>query len=153
MIKCKYCNENKDETIEFYPTNQVCCKRCLSGKSSARMRKHPVSPEKRKYYRERYKEKQREYYHKWYAENGRQRKSGYAICIKSWQDSNPIAMSVRNEIAQAIRMGKLIRARICSSCNKEKRTYAHHPDYQKPLEVIWICASCHKLLHNKLKEK
>lgn len=29
----------------------------------------------------------------------------------------------------------------------------HHYDYGKPLEVIWLCAAHHKLLHLNLKRK
>ena len=29
--------------------------------------------------------------------------------------------------------------------------HRHHRDYSKPLEIVWLCASCHKLLHLELK--
>jgi hypothetical protein len=25
----------------------------------------------------------------------------------------------------------------------------HHPDYRKPLEVVWICRPCHLALHKE----
>jgi 5-methylcytosine-specific restriction endonuclease McrA len=28
--------------------------------------------------------------------------------------------------------------------------HAHHPDHDKPLEVHWLCASCHGLEHRKI---
>lgn len=34
----------------------------------------------------------------------------------------------------------------CSICGFSP-TQAHHPDYSKPLEVIWLCPSHHKQLH------
>ena len=34
---------------------------------------------------------------------------------------------------------------ICGSDNTEK----HHPDYDKPLKVIWICKSCHVEHHRE----
>lgn len=50
------------------------------------------------------------------------------------------AMAVRD----AIRKGDLVRPRTCSACG----TYSaliqgHHDDYSKPLEVRWLCPSCH----------
>jgi hypothetical protein len=26
----------------------------------------------------------------------------------------------------------------------------HHPDYQKPMEVTWLCHDCHQLQHPPL---
>ncbi len=50
-------------------------------------------------------------------------------------------------IARALKAGKIVRPTICSVCSKEKRIEAHHPDYSKPLEVIWTCKQCHELFH------
>ena len=31
----------------------------------------------------------------------------------------------------------------CEVCEKVKELQAHHEDYTKPLEVIFLCFSCH----------
>lgn len=36
---------------------------------------------------------------------------------------------------------------ICTRCGKPGRMVAHHSDYSKPLEVEWICHSCHAFEH------
>jgi hypothetical protein len=28
----------------------------------------------------------------------------------------------------------------------------HHPDYDKPLEVVWVCRSCHLDIHAEEKD-
>ena len=38
----------------------------------------------------------------------------------------------------------------CRDCDSLK-TFAHHPDYSKPLEVMWLCHKHHTLEHIKLK--
>ncbi|MFW6129981.1 MAG: hypothetical protein ACOC56_02280 [Atribacterota bacterium] len=38
---------------------------------------------------------------------------------------------------------------ICEKCNNNKATERHHPDYSKPLEVIFLCKSCHYEIHRK----
>lgn len=38
----------------------------------------------------------------------------------------------------------------CLICGDEK-SQAHHEDYNKPLEVIWLCDKHHKELHKKRK--
>lgn len=47
------------------------------------------------------------------------------------------------------RRGKLLKepCRHCGSDKAEK----HHPDYSKPLEVVWVCRDCHMALHRAAK--
>ena len=47
----------------------------------------------------------------------------------------------------AVRTGKLIRPDRCSVCDKTCVPQGHHPDYSKPLEVIWVCHNCHVAIH------
>ena len=54
-------------------------------------------------------------------------------------------------VTRAIAKGVLIR-QPCERCGKEK-TDAHHPDYSKPLEVVWLCRSCHKKEHGRRKRE
>ena len=45
----------------------------------------------------------------------------------------------------AVSAGKITK-KPCALCGNEK-VQAHHEDYNKPLEVIWLCPSCHAKLH------
>lgn len=60
-----------------------------------------------------------------------------------------------NAVATAIRRRILVR-QPCEACGKDSnqtgidfRTdiHAHHDDYSKPLDVRWLCGSCHKRHH------
>jgi len=55
----------------------------------------------------------------------------------------------RRIVTKAIRSGELIRPSTCSSCKEEKKVAAHHIDYGKPLDVMWLCDSCHGMAHRK----
>lgn len=35
----------------------------------------------------------------------------------------------------------------CALC-KSENSEMHHPDYSKPLDVIWLCEPCHNHLHS-----
>ena len=63
---------------------------------------------------------------------------------------SPEKYRARQIVLGALRSGKLIKLP-CRFCNI-KQVEAHHPDYSKPLEVIWLCSECHRLLHKILKE-
>jgi len=53
-------------------------------------------------------------------------------------------------VYRSIQRGEIVR-KPCESCGTSKRVEAHHEDYNKPLEVIWLCLSCHKKLHGAKK--
>jgi len=42
----------------------------------------------------------------------------------------------------------LYKPHFCEICKFPKQVVGHHENYDKPLEVRWICHSCHKLTHN-----
>jgi hypothetical protein len=56
----------------------------------------------------------------------------------------------RNAVSRALRTGRLVRASSCSACGRtERKLQAHHADYARPLDVIWLCSPCHKREHLK----
>jgi hypothetical protein len=36
---------------------------------------------------------------------------------------------------------------VCALPECESRPQAHHPDYSKPLDVVWLCDDHHKQAH------
>ncbi len=60
---------------------------------------------------------------------------------------NPTGINARRVVEAAIRAGKLVRPNRCSGCgcdDSEHRIEAHHCDYTRPLDVIWLCTPCHR---------
>lgn len=55
-----------------------------------------------------------------------------------------------DEVARAIYMGLLVRSP-CVVCGAEK-SEAHHDDYRKPLDVIWLCREHHRERDALLRE-
>jgi len=56
-----------------------------------------------------------------------------------------------SETAKAIRTGKIEKPRTCSKCGSPSRIEGHHERYDKPLEVLWLCRTCHRALHAKIR--
>ena len=54
---------------------------------------------------------------------------------------------VRAAVRYAVRTGRLVRPERCPDCGRTCKVQAHHADYSAPLEVEWLCPSCHKREH------
>ena len=82
-----------------------------------------------------------------------QRTAGLA-CVAKYADRFPRVANtnhgqvIRRLVKRAIGSGALVRPETCQDCGKHHAYIdAHHEDYSKPLAVIWLCKSCHKLRH------
>lgn len=66
---------------------------------------------------------------------------------RKYRKVNPEKARAKDKIKHAIKTGKLIRSPICQICQKKCDTHGHHKDYSKPLDVIWLCPTCHISYH------
>lgn len=58
------------------------------------------------------------------------------------------ANKVREETKKAIRRGILVKSDSCELCGSNENIQVHHKDYTNPLDVAWVCFSCHrKIFH------
>ena len=58
----------------------------------------------------------------------------------------------RDQIRDAIYDKRIKPKKECEDCGhgfSKHRREAHHEDYSKPLDVIWLCSLCHGLRHRK----
>lgn len=64
----------------------------------------------------------------------------------------PEKCRARSLLSNAIVDGKIIKPKICSLCGSDQFSIdAHHPDYSKPYDVVWLCKPCHGIVHRKIK--
>jgi hypothetical protein len=49
---------------------------------------------------------------------------------------------------KAVRAG-VLQEGPCEDCGSTTRIHGHHDDYNQPLQVRWLCASCHRKWHHK----
>jgi hypothetical protein len=69
---------------------------------------------------------------------------------RAWRAEDSRRNAAHTQVARAIRNGVLVR-QPCCRCG-EAKTVAHHEDYDKPLDVMWLCQPCHKKRHKELKQ-
>lgn len=65
---------------------------------------------------------------------------------KEWREKNPLAYKAHHIFHRAKKRGEIEVGTECELKDEfcSKVIQAHHPDYNKPLEVVWLCASHHK---------
>lgn len=65
---------------------------------------------------------------------------------KRYRQRNPEKHHAHRAVSYAIKKGKLV-AKPCEVCGISARVHAHHPDYSKPLDVVWLCEMHHLEVH------
>lgn len=141
MKKCFKCNVMKPIN-EFYPHKRM---------KDGHLNKCIVCT--KKYEKERRQGSSREkilsYDRKRYRENDARKKQVFEMA-KQWRADNPERYKAHTLVNNALQSGRLVKMPcfVCGSIKVE----AHHPYYDPPLEVVWLCASHHKLAHSLIKE-
>lgn len=113
---------------------------------------------------EKFKSERLEYgklYRQVYAEEKKQRDSEWRLrnpdkvreygrkSAANQRKNSPLKVKARMLVQYAVEIGILMKPTNCSKCLKECKPEGHHPDYSKPLEVIWLCRECHNKEHGK----
>jgi hypothetical protein len=78
--------------------------------------------------------------------------AAHAAYMREWRKTHPMTEEqrerdiTRSYAAEYLKRGvlKKLPCRVCDSAE----TQMHHPDYSKPLDVIWLCAKHHRDLHD-----
>lgn len=52
-------------------------------------------------------------------------------------------------VNKAVKEGRLKKPLSCKKCKKVNKIVGHHDDYSRPLDVTWVCESCHMKIHYK----
>jgi hypothetical protein len=139
---CKGCGLEKDPS-EFYAGNKRTCKGCVKARSRKNIQDNPERV--KAYERSRAKDPKRMEARRQYQKT----ETGKAAATKAKQkyiETNPKKRSVHITTGNAIRDGKLIKGD-CEVCGTTENIVAHHCDYDKPLDVMWLCSQHHSDWH------
>ena len=70
---------------------------------------------------------------------------------RAWRKADRRRAAAHSAVARALKSGALV-PQPCERCASEK-VVAHHEDYDKPLEVMWLCQACHKQRHIEIDKE
>ena len=150
MKTCSKCGTKKQ--LELFHKNV----RAKDGRASA-CRECCCSSSRNSYHKHSHKYADKsEYKHNWYLANKdriqqkareKHKENPQAASIRTRRSraKYPEKVLARNAVAIALHSGKLER-QPCERCGVTE-VEAHHPDYSKPLEVVWLCTKHHSELH------
>lgn len=80
-------------------------------------------------------------------------KTCHAAYVREWRSRHPLsdaqkridnARSYANVYKQR---GKLVPPEECEWCHRPGDLHMHHPDYDRPLYVVWLHKECHAEVH------
>jgi hypothetical protein len=134
---CTSCLVEKDLETQFYSHFGMAngylnkCKECVK----KRVTKH----------RDANIERIREYDMKRFRENP-ERKKQARYNVTKFRKENPEKYAAQTAVGNAIRDGKLEK-QMCCKCGA--KAHAHHEDYSKPFDVIWLCPAHHAEVHKE----
>lgn len=152
---CLKCCETKPIS-EFYvfksrkgsaPTSQ--CKACIRATVEKRRKiKELTDPDWAEKEAERHRKKQARYRALGLACEPTQKEKSDSI--RRYRIKNPEKYAAHAEVAHALKIG-LLKKKSCCKCGNQK-TGAHHEDYSKPLDVVWLCDKHHKARHVEIND-
>lgn len=82
---------------------------------------------------------------------GNSSKESRARCSRAWVERNREKRKAHVAVSNALRSGKLKRGP-CEVCGVDAKVEAHHVDYSKPLDVMWLCCEHHGELRRKHRD-
>lgn len=65
--------------------------------------------------------------------------------VNRWACANRHKTRAQLRARRAMVKGLLVKQN-CQNCGRPD-SHAHHEDYSKPLDVMWLCSTCHGALH------
>lgn len=69
-----------------------------------------------------------------------------------YQRQHPERRAAHSSVKLALNSGRLAKPLFCQRCFRSLKLDAHHPDYRKPLKVVWLCRACHTHVHPRTQK-
>lgn len=139
--KCSKCEKIQPIT-EFYPHEQCRDKHTNICKSCEQIRH-------REYYLKN-KAKVALINKNWRINNPEKHRKSSFESIKKWKKHNVEAAKAHQLVNNHILRKKNLVPINCEKCGDVTKLQAHHEDYSKPFDIMWLCKKCHLKKHNRV---
>lgn len=78
------------------------------------------------------------------------RKAATSRC-REYRTENPEKVIAHSLVSRAVKSGKIVK-KPCVVCGATSNLEAHHANYEKPLDVTWLCSLHHRHEHGHGKQ-
>ena len=149
MKRCTRCLQEKPATAEYFCKDRRKpvglsseCRGCHKLFTQAYYQKHKEEVLRRTTnWAKSHRQKRREIDSKWSKANPQK--------LKLKRLRHPEKYRARYILNNAIKSKEIVKPKTCERCGGTGRIHGHHDNYQEPLTVIWLCASCHRKRHKE----
>lgn len=93
----------------------------------------------RRYFRDKYATDKEYCHNKKEASRGRDIKD----YDKMRRSRDAVKIYARKRLHYMVRKGVIVKPATCEICHEKTAVQGHHEDYERPLDVKWLCTSCH----------
>lgn len=76
----------------------------------------------------------------------------HKAAAKRWAEKHPERRRANTMLDNAVRDGRVIPWPVCAVPECCGKPQGHHPDYSRPLDVVWLCDKHHKAAHAIARE-
>lgn len=136
--ECSLCHETKPLT-DFYSKKEhssgfgARCKKCMRTNKALKRERH-------------YRDTNREEINRRFRE--RRAKKPNEIDRRHYElRRGTVKELCRNRLRNAVKASEIEKPKECEDCGEKSVLHGHHADYTKPLNVTWLCSTCHGLEH------
>lgn len=70
--------------------------------------------------------------------------------MRDWPKDADENRRICQMVKAAVEKGTLKKPTDCAWCGAtDRKIQGHHPDYDRPLMVVWVCGPCHRAHHRE----
>ena len=144
-MKCVIC----EQKIDNYRTNKkYCSRKCKAKKYYGNHKQQIIGEAKR--WQQQNPEKTRIIHEKAMLKFRTEKKEQFNALINKNRLKNKKKWNARVRANQQVVMNSNQK---CELCGSQKKIQKHHPDYDKPLDIIFLCEKCHKNHHKQERNR